>query len=135
MLKLNVEKSADITVLHLEGRIVNGVEAAMLRRSVLSLENSRTIVLDLAKVSGIDARGLGVLLELREWTETRKIKFTLTNVSKLLRQVFEITCLDAVFEISSLETVSASGAVVRASKKADKEAKRLISNLRRFATS
>jgi len=135
MLKLNVEKSADITVLHLEGRIVNGVEAAMLRRSVLSLENSRTIVLDLAKVSGIDARGLGVLLELREWTETRKIRFTLTNVSKLLRQVFEITCLDAVFEISSLETVSASGAVVRASKKADKEAKRLISNLRRFATS
>jgi|SRR5215813_2144367 len=134
MLKMNVEKLADRTILHLEGRVVNGVETTTLRRSVLSHEKSSAIVLDFARVSGIDARGLGVLLELREWSLSKGIKFSLTNVSKLIQQVFEITCLSSVFDISA-QNVSASGPKVRTSKRVQKDAKLLVSNLRRFATS
>jgi|RhiMetdeSRZDD1v2_1073273.scaffolds.fasta_scaffold17089_3 anti-anti-sigma factor len=134
MLKMNVEKLDDRTILHLEGRVVNGVETTTLRRSVLSHENSNTIVLDFARVSGIDARGLGVLLELREWALSKGINFSLTNVSRLIQQVFEITCLNSVFDISALN-VSASGPAARTSRRAQKDAKLLVSNLRRFATS
>jgi len=60
----------------------------------------KTLVLDLGEVSVIDARGLGVLLELRQWTRPKNIEFKLINVKRLVRQVFEITRLDTVFDIS-----------------------------------
>jgi len=135
MLKMNVEKTADRTILHLEGRIVNGIETTMLRKSVYSQEGASVIVLDFARVNGIDARGLGLLLELREWTYSKEIKFTLTNVSSLIQRVFEITCLDSVFEISSPEDSSSSGSPARSSKKAQRKEKRLVSSLSRLAAS
>ena len=57
------------------------------------------IVLDLARVDTIDARGQGVMLELRRQTESRGIRFRLMNVNRLVRRVLEITRLDSVFEI------------------------------------
>jgi anti-anti-sigma factor len=70
-------------------------------------------VLDFARVNRIDAGGLGVLLELREQTKARGIEFKLMNVTKLVKQVLEITRLDSVFEISSeLELTSAAAASV-----------------------
>jgi anti-anti-sigma factor len=63
------------------------------------------VVLDLAQVSGIDARGLGVMLELREELQARGIEFGLINVGRLVQQVLEIACLDSVFETFSKEEV------------------------------
>ena len=53
----------------------------------------------------IDAGGLGALLELREWTQLMGIEFKLMNVINRVRQVFEITRLDSVFDIMSEEVV------------------------------
>ena len=100
MLRIIVEKSAHVTVLHCHGRIVSGIETRSLRKAVMSQSLVKTIVLDLGEVSFIDARGLGVLLELRQWTRPKNIDFKLTNVQRLVRQVFEITRLDTVFDIS-----------------------------------
>jgi anti-anti-sigma factor len=58
------------------------------------------VVLDLARVSMIDAGGLGLLLELRQHTDSSGIEFRLKNVTKLVRRVLEITRLDTVFDIS-----------------------------------
>jgi anti-anti-sigma factor len=68
------------------------------------------VVLDLAQVALIDASGLGALLELREWTQSMGIEFRLMNIRKLVQQVFEITRLDTVFEISSPEGMSFAAA-------------------------
>ncbi len=100
MLKVHKKKLGDVIVLCLNGQLVTG-ETATLRAAVLSVVDGVAVVLDLARVSRIDARALGVLLELRAWTNSKGIEFRLTNLTRLVRQVLEITRLDSVFEIAS----------------------------------
>lgn len=112
MLKVSEEKLGEVYILHLRGRIVNGSESRILRKAVLSLTRASVVALDLARVNGIDAGGLGLLLELREWARTNAIEFRLMNLAKLVQQVLEITRLDSVFEIASRdEAVSAAARV------------------------
>jgi anti-anti-sigma factor len=58
-------------------------------------------VLDLSRVSIVDARGLGAMLELREQAQSKGISFKLMNVGKLVGRVLEVTRLDSVFEVTS----------------------------------
>src|SRR4030095_2955876 len=90
MLKVYKNRLEDCTVLYLQGRLVTG-ETDTLLEAVASQTDGTAIILDLRRVNRIDARGLGVLLQLREQTLARGMKFKLINVSRLLRQVFEIT--------------------------------------------
>jgi|GEM_PF-528668 len=99
MLKVDAQKLGNVGFLRLQGRIAIG-ETMMLSTAVRSQLNASGVVLDLGRVNGIDAHGLGTLLELREWTKTKGIKFRLVNVTRLVQQVFEITCLDRVFDIA-----------------------------------
>ena len=98
MLKVHARNLSDVAVLCLQGRIVNG-ETRVLRDAVNSQANVTVIVLDLTRVTAIDARGLGTMLELRRQTMSRGIRFKLMNVSKFTNRVLEITRLDSVFEI------------------------------------
>jgi|SRR5882672_5341391 len=113
MLNVFVEKLGDVHVLHIQGRIVYGVATTTVREAVVAQANASAVVLDLAQVVLIDAGGLGALLELREWTQSKGIEFRLKNVRKLVQQVFEITRLDTVFEISSRESISGAAAGAR----------------------
>jgi|SRR5215813_3060728 len=101
MLKVRAERFGGVTILHLQGRIVNGAETETLRKTVMAQKNASAMLLDLARVSSIDAAGLGLLLELRQWTQTEGIEFRLINVNQLIQQVLEITRLDSVFEVAS----------------------------------
>jgi anti-sigma B factor antagonist len=103
-------------------------ETTHLRNKVQSVSDVSTVVLDLARVNRIDAGGLGVLLELREQSQGKGIEFKLMNVTKLVKQVLEITRLDSVFEISSEHELAAAGVgsaagvlFVRCSKNEDRE--------------
>jgi anti-anti-sigma factor len=107
MLKVHVENLGQNAILHLRGHIVVGADAEMLRKFVIAQTNISAVVLDLAQVSRIDARGLGLLLELREQLQSKGIEFRLLNVSALVQQILRITCLDSVFETSSEEDVLA----------------------------
>ncbi|MDQ3474435.1 MAG: STAS domain-containing protein, partial [Acidobacteriota bacterium] len=62
---------------------------------------TNAVIMDLARVSKIDAHGLGVMLELRERTHENGIRFELMNVSKPLNTILEMTRLDSVFQITS----------------------------------
>jgi anti-sigma B factor antagonist len=115
MLKVHTRSLGPLTVLCLEGRIVNG-ETATLRHAVNSQSRVGTIVLDLARVSTVDASGLGLMLELRQQTEARGVRFKLMNATKFVRRIFEITGLDSVFEVtSSVEFLPAISRTQRAS--------------------
>jgi anti-anti-sigma factor len=105
MLSVRAEKLGDVTVLHLRGRIVNGEATKTLSDAVRRQAEACAIVLDLAEVDLIDARGLGVLVELRQWALSREIEFRLMNVTRLIKQVLAITRLDSVFQASSREKV------------------------------
>jgi anti-anti-sigma factor len=99
MLKILTRNLGRVAVLSLEGRIVVG-ETDALRRAVLAQAEASVVVLDLAKVNTIDARGLGALLELREQTQAKGIEFRLKNVTSLVGRVLEITRLDSIFPVS-----------------------------------
>lgn len=106
MLKVRAWKLGDVAVLSLQGRIVTD-ETHVLRDVVSSLSETSVVVLDFARVSGIDAHGLGVLLELRCQLELKGIEFRLMNVTNLVGEVLAITKLDAVFQLTTeTETLS-----------------------------
>jgi|ERR1043166_20940 anti-anti-sigma factor len=100
MLKVESRKLETVAVLSLQGQIVNG-ETDILRLAVQSLSETKTVILDLARVSLVDAGGLGVMLELRQQAEARGIRFELMNVTKWVARVLEITRLNTVFRITS----------------------------------
>jgi anti-sigma B factor antagonist len=98
MLKVHTRNLGNVAVVCLQGRIVNG-ETASLREVVGSQLDAGAVVLDLARVSTIDASGLGLMLSLRKQAEAKGVGLRLMNVSKFVKQVFEITRLDTVFEV------------------------------------
>ena len=100
MLKVHAKNIGTVAILCLQGQIVTG-EAAALRNAVHSQSRISALILDLTRVSTIDAGGLGVMLELREQTQAKGIDFKLMNVTKLVSWVLEITRLNTVFEVTS----------------------------------
>lgn len=112
MLTAHAEKVGEIIILHLQGRIVRGAEIATLCSAVMECDAS-VLVLDLAGINLIDAGGLGAMLELRDLTQSKGIEFRLTNVTQLVQQVFQITHLDSVFEISPVERTFTDAVAIR----------------------
>ena len=104
MLKVHARNLGNVAFLCLQGQIVNG-ETETLRNAVRLQSEAQsdvsTVVLDLAQVSTIDARGLGVMLELRTLVQSKGIGFKLMNVSKMVARLLELTRLDTVFEVTS----------------------------------
>ncbi len=100
MLRVYAKKLGTVAIVCLQGRIVNG-ETAALRDAIDSQSNVSAVVLDFGRVSTVDAAGLGVLLVLRERTQSRGIAFKLMNMTRLVSRVLEITRLNSVFEGTS----------------------------------
>lgn len=100
MLNIHAKKLGTIAVLSIQGQIVNG-ETEILRDAVQCLSEVSAIKLDLARVTTVDAGGLGVMLALREQVESKGIRFELMNVNKRIRTVLELTRLDSVFQITA----------------------------------
>ena len=104
MLKVHSRNLGNVAFLCLQGQIVNS-DAETLRNAVHLQSEAQsdvsTVVLDLARVSTVDAGGLGVMLELRQQVEAKGIGFKLMNVSKMVGRLLEVTRLDTVFEVTS----------------------------------
>jgi anti-anti-sigma factor len=100
MLKVHARNLGTVAVLCLQGRIVKG-ETEILRKALHSMSEVSAVILDLARVTTVDAGGLGVMLELREQAESKGIRFELMNVTKLVSRVLEVTRLDSVFQITA----------------------------------
>src|SRR5437588_1570968 len=100
MLKVHAKILGNVVILCLQGRIVRG-ETETLRNAVRSVSDAGAVVLDLARVTTVDARGLGVMLELRQEAEAKGIHFELMNITKLVGRVLEISRLDSVFQMTS----------------------------------
>ena len=100
MLKVQSKQRGTVAVLSLQGQIVTG-ETDSLRAAVSALSGVNSVTLDFARVSTIDAGGLGVMLGLREQALANGIRFTLLNVTKGVSTVLAIARLDSVFEITS----------------------------------
>ena len=100
-LSLTIQTLGDVAVLRGTGRITSE-HSAELRKAVLAPPDIRTVVLDLAEVSSVDAAGLGALVSLRNWATATGTQFKLMNLSPLVEEVLEITNLKQQFEICSV---------------------------------
>ena len=100
MLGVTISTYGNVVILCLRGKIVIG-KTGILRKVVEAQTKSCVIMLDLSRVTAIDAHGLGVLLELRQHAESTGIEFRLMNVTKLVGRVLEITRLNSVFNIAA----------------------------------
>jgi anti-anti-sigma factor len=110
MLDATIRDLGETVVVRCVGRIVVG-ETEALRKVVLS-QSRQTVVLDLAKVEVIDATGIGLLVFLHGWPRAIGIDLQLMNPTPLVRELLELTNLDSVFTIRSLEDAASSRAVV-----------------------
>lgn len=103
MLNVTVQNLGDASVLHCQGRLLFGNNN--LYATALSQQTAGMLVLDLAQVDGIDAGGLGVLMELRAWAQASGVQFRLLNVMQSVQRVLERTRLNLVFEVCSLPEI------------------------------
>ena len=100
MLKVQAKNFGTVAILCLQGQIVTG-ETEILRNAVHSLPEVSAVVLDFARVTTVDAGGLGVMLALRQQVESKGIRFELMNVNQRVSMVLKLTRLDSVFQIMS----------------------------------
>lgn len=86
--------SGDALVLECHGRIVRGNETSILCSA--ARQNVANVVIDLKEVETIDAAGIGALVSL----QAAGIYLKLANPTPAVREIFRVTHLDSVFEIS-----------------------------------
>jgi HptB-dependent secretion and biofilm anti anti-sigma factor len=80
------------------GRIVLGVETETLR-CIATSRQERRVVVDLYHVHGIDAAGLGLLVELHCWARQRAGWLSITRPSPCVRRLVALTGLNSVLDI------------------------------------
>lgn len=103
-LKLATRTKDGIFIVDCSGRIVFGEESALLRDTVKRAvaENNR-IVLNLGEVSYIDSGGLGTLVALRTSAQNAGGTIKLTNLTKRVGDLLQVTKLLTVFDVYDSE--------------------------------
>ena len=103
-LKLASKTKDGILIVDCSGRIVFGEESALLREKIKKavLENNH-IVLNLGEISYIDSGGLGTLVALRTTAQNAGGAIKLTNLTKRVGDLLQVTKLLAVFDVYDSE--------------------------------
>jgi anti-sigma B factor antagonist len=99
-LSLQTRNREDVMIVQCQGRIVYRDEAAALSRLVGQvIENRGKVLLDLSGVSFIDGAGMGELVLLHTWAQSRSAELKCASPSALVRELLEVTNLNSVLEI------------------------------------
>ena len=101
MLNIRVERRNEAAVVHCSGRIDIGEGLTRLREMLISQMNSRVILLDLSRVTAIDAAGLGLLSFIHTRAVTRGCSLKLVAPSVQVRNLLALTRLDSVLTIAT----------------------------------
>ncbi|MFZ0138865.1 MAG: STAS domain-containing protein [Candidatus Sulfotelmatobacter sp.] len=103
-LRITTRTKDGVLVVDCIGRIVFGEESSLLRETVRQAvtENNR-IVLNLGEVNYIDSGGLGTLVALRVTAQNAGGTIRLTNLTKRVGDVLQVTKLLTVFDVYNSE--------------------------------
>ena len=99
MLNIRVERRNETAVVHCTGRIDFGEALVRLREALIGEMNSRVILVDLSRVTAIDAAGLGLLSFLHTRTIGRGCTLKLVAPSPQVMHLLALTRLDSVLNI------------------------------------
>lgn len=102
MPQLKVEEQIGGTIIHLKGQFIGGAETDNLRKALkdIAAEKKNTLIINLDKVSYLNSTALGVLISAHANFAKRNGKIILCNISKTIENIFVITKLTLVFEIT-----------------------------------
>jgi anti-anti-sigma factor len=101
-LSLETRQRGDVVIVYCQGRIVYRDEAAALSRLVGEvLKSSSRVILDLSGVSSIDSAGIGELVLLHTWAQSKNADLKYASPSPFVRDLLDLTHLDSFFEIHS----------------------------------
>ncbi len=115
-IKITVRQHADVTVAAIEGDLDLHVSGDLREKLLRLIDEHSALVVDLARVTGIDSSGVASLLEVFQRANKRQRKFALASASELasarleaIKQHRTYTTLVATFNSTS-ETSETSGA-------------------------
>jgi anti-anti-sigma factor len=99
-LSLEMRNRGDVIIVHCEGRIVYGEEAADLLRVVGGvLQVASTVIVDLAGVGSVDGAGIGELALLHTRAQEEGATLSFAGPNALVATLLDLTNLDTVLEI------------------------------------
>jgi len=102
MLELEIQKEYKngVAILHVQGE-VDLYSSPQVRKEIINLtrEKSPYILVDLQSVRYMDSSGIATLIEGLQQSNKYKGRFALAGLQTNVREVFELTRLDKVFEI------------------------------------
>ena len=104
-LEVKTEDFDQSTVIRIRGE-VDLYSSPEVRKAIMFLVQKKTpvVLIDLAKVTYMDSSGIATLVEGLQQTSKYKGKFAITNLRATVREVFELSRLDKVFDIYETET-------------------------------
>jgi anti-anti-sigma regulatory factor len=105
MVNVQIEKIADVAVVHCEGRIVHSDAAFRLRDAVTRQTDSRVILLDLSDAKAVEGGGLGMLVFLHRWCHDQEIQLKLFDPPARVRRSLERASPSVEFEIVGTDEV------------------------------
>jgi anti-sigma B factor antagonist len=107
-LNISTRDVKGITVIDIEGRIALGDSSAKLHQALKGLveDGKKQVLINLAKVTGIDSSGLGTLVAGYTTIERAGGQLKLENLSDRALELMTITKLFTVFEIFDNENTA-----------------------------
>lgn len=101
-LHINVDYGEERALVRLHGRV--GIDSSPDLRdrlqAILQGQLPKTIIVDLTEVSFIDASGIATLLEALKVARNRRVPLCLRGLQGRMVRLFELTGLQAVFEMA-----------------------------------
>jgi len=107
-MSINVINNNGIEVIHLALEIDLDSSPSVREQIKKSLNNSKTVHVDLSKVGYIDSSGIACLIEGMQIAKKSAKEFALINVSNEVIKVIKLAHLDKIFKILSESQQSAS---------------------------
>jgi len=101
-MEINISDREDCTIIKFNKNSVLGTEGVVFQDLILNTLNKgvTSIVIDMSMVEYITSWGIGMLVHAFTTTSNRNSQFTLTGVSKNVREILSKVKLDTIFHIT-----------------------------------
>ena len=94
------EKVRDVNVIHLKGNLTfTTAQEFFSQMASLMEQGEKNFLLETSSLKSIDSIGLGTIVRLSKRIKEAKGKLKFSNLNPKVMQLFELTKLDAIFEI------------------------------------
>jgi anti-sigma B factor antagonist len=99
-LSLRTFAQGDAMVVECSGRLIAGATDPLRSEVKALIPNTKQVILDLTNVTQMDSMGLGSIVSLYVSAKAAGCDLKLINLSKRVREIFRVTNLLTVFEVS-----------------------------------